>query len=173
VTALRDSRGRLRPVREHEIKARRNALAAARAAMAADGRLNRDEIAQEHDVTPSGVSLALVILRYGTEAEIASIESGERGLRPVYDEIAKRVSTEQRLSTRKATALSAVRKQQVKDESAIWKNLKLALDLIGGMPRPADVAGIAKRNTQRTASIDRKIIDAYTWLAEFSDVWTK
>lgn len=173
MTVPLDKLGRARPNRAFEIKARKQAMAAARELIAADGRLNRDEIAAKHQVTPSGVSLAVIILKHGTEAEIASVDNGEQGLRPVYDEVVTRIPVDQRIKSKTRATISAERKEQVKNDAATWKQLRQAIELICGMPLPADVVAIARRNGGRASSLDRKIIAAYSWLTEFSDAWTK
>lgn len=168
-----DDTGRRRPIRKHEIEARKKAMTAARATITAKGSLNRDDVAAEYGATPSTVSQAIVILQHGTEEEIAGVESGERGLRVVYDDVCKRVSVKDRYAARLQPKLSAERKAQSTQERLVWTNLRQALALIGSLPQPKDVVKIVKRNHARTATLDRSILDAFSWLSEFSDEWTK
>jgi hypothetical protein len=173
VTVPLDRLGRERPTRAFELNARTRAMAAARKLLEAKGRFNRDEIAEEFETTASIVSLALVILKFGTEAEIVAADTGHASIRGLYDDICKRVPVEERIKAKTTATMSANRREQIKNDAQLWKELRHALDLICGMPQPADVVRVARANSARTAMLDRKIIDAYTWLSEFSDAWTK
>lgn len=173
MTVPLDCTGRKRPVRDAEITSRKNAIAAARKIIASNGKLNRDEVAKEFDIAPSSVSCAVIILKHGTEAEIAAVETGETAIVTVYTAVCERVPVAERYKSRTITTHSAEHKERLRIETTTWKQLRDAIELICSMPRPADVAAMAKRNHVRTAVLDRKIIDAYSWLSEFSDEWTK
>jgi hypothetical protein len=164
--------GPTRPRTEHEIMISKQSIAAGRKQLA-HGPFNRDDLAKEFGVPVNNVSRAVMLLRHGTTEEVAAVECGDLGLITVYDIISRRVPAAERIKTKTPNTRSAETVANQKAEAATWKELRQAIDLICGMPRPADMVIIAKRSSGRTATLDRRIIDAYSWLAEFSDAWTK
>lgn len=158
---------------EREIGTSKRAILAARKQIAANGVLHRDDLAKEFEVTPNAVSRALVAVKHGTEEEIAAIERGEMGAYAVYLNVVSRVPVEARMKTKSPATRSADARSAMRNDAEMWKTLREAVDLICGLPRPVDMVALARRNRRRTVAVDSRIMDAYTWLSEFSDEWTK
>ena len=168
----RDTLGRrIRPrvPRSFEIEARKNALAAARFAL--ENRVTREEVAATFHTNISLLSEALILLRYGTETEIADVESGKVGIKKASHVVRARTPGARLMG--KSPVKGAEASAMSRDEAAIWASLRPALEALKGMPRPADVARIMRKNGMRTDVVDRNLMAAFGWLTEFSDEWTK
>lgn len=168
----RDSIGRMMPPRvprAFEMEVRAKALAAARYAL--DNRTTRDEAAEKFSVNVHIISEALILLKHGTEQEIDDVTSGKVGLKRTIHSIRKR-APEVRLPG-KTPVKGKEALEEMKMDGAVWVELRDALKAITGLPRPADVVRIVKKNGQRTEVVDRHLMAAFGWITEFSDEWTK
>jgi len=149
----------------------RKAIEAAR--YARKEQVTRDVAAEKFGVGLDTVSRGDLVLTHGTPEEIAAVESGERPLRDVYNDVLKRTPRDVLKKNRKPMTRSVEAKDQIKVESQVWSKLTDALDNIVGMPAPADVARIVRKNGVRTKHVDMRLMSAFNWITEFADAWTK
>lgn len=140
------------------------------AALSINGVATADGAADRHGVHRSSVSHARLILAHGTEAEVAAVRSGAMPLRTTADAIRQRIPKDQR--ERRPQVRTDEREAAIKADSDLWKQLIPALDALVGMPSPASVAQMVRRNPQRITAVNRVALQSLEWLQEFVDAWT-
>lgn len=158
-----------RVVRTVENEGRRKALAGARLAL--KEQLSLSEAAKRSDASRDSVGEAYLLLRYGTEEEITSVENNLLALNIAASAIRLRVPAVER--ERKSPHKNCEHTHRAELEAAIWAKLRRVLDDINAMPQPADVVAIVRKNQRRAQTLNTKLIAAYGWITEFSDAWTK
>lgn len=169
---IRTNRGRKPGLpRDWEMQRKAKAFAAARLVLATG--MGHVEAAAQSGSSRKASSDALLALRYGTPEEIEQIESGKLGLGPFLDQARARIPAEARKKTRKSPKVTAEWRGQWDTEMAMFNHLRDALNGLCSLPRPADVIPIMKKNGAREKRINEQLIQAFDWLTEFSDAWTK
>lgn len=156
---------------EYEREARIKAFRAARMA-------NTDGVTQIDAAKAVGIARHLVcdasmILKYGTPEEIESAEKGEAAISQLMRSIRGRVAPDVRQQQRKTNRIGPDRRKENSDIAGIYTTLRGGLEAMTSLPRPQDVVDMMRRNSQRKAVIDQRLVASLTWLTEFSDAWTK
>lgn len=137
--------------------------------------LTQSEAGAMMDVARQTIGCARTILDHGTPEEIASVESGRRGLRKLADKIKERLAPEgEKQKPKQGTRQSGknperIQRQQINAE--IWGRVRDALVHLTSLPRPLEVMPIA-RASDRTGLVDARVLQALQWLEEFADGWT-
>jgi len=156
-------------IRPGDVRAREKAFAAARYAL--DNNANREDAAAKFETNGTSVSEAILAIKHATPDELKALEANSIGLKELTRLIRKRTPRASR--ERKNIVRTDQQNEAIKFDSKVWAELKTALEVFAGMPRPADVATICRRNTQRKDTVDRHLMTAFGWITEFSDEWTK
>ena len=123
-----------------------------------------DNVAKMLNINRSTVKFAKRVLNEGTDEEIKAIESGQAAASTIARQIKARVPEEKRVL--KSTAHHDGRRANAK----LWQELRGALLSIGNLPKPSDMAVIAK-NISRSDVVDENISLAIDWLTEFQISW--
>lgn len=156
-------------VRAYEKVGREKAFAAAR--LAIKDSLSLVEAAKRCDSNRCSTGEAFLILKHGTEQEIADVENNTAALGSTVRDIRTRVAAADR--TRKPGLKNDEQLHGLALNASIWAKLRDALDGINGLPQPKDVIAIVRRHRVREEMLNKKLIAAYGWITEFSDAWTK
>ena len=139
------------------------------------------EISQTQAAKLMGISRdvvkdAKVVLDEGTPEEIQLLESGKSGAKPIADNIRQRIPRDRSKDIiGRPQAKSVVAANRVSTWNAhakLYANMKEALILLSGLPRPSDMVMIA-RKVERGGLIDAKLFLTIQWLKEFSNEWSK
>lgn len=122
------------------------------------------------------VSAAKVVLRGATKAEIAKLAAGEIGFSTLRLQIVAGMTAAQRaayaaspLNTRGQLPQKV---QQQRLTAGVWRRLRDGIENLAGLPAPHDVVAIA-RAMDRAGLVDRKALQAQSWLEAFVDEWTR
>lgn len=134
-------------------------------ATAADLGLSRKDIHEARIIRDAERADPGIVSRTVSEA----IGAGEEPTRAKVRRAAQQAASGER-STRQ---MPKPRGETHRINADIWRRLRDALDLLCGLPRPDEVAQIARYHDKRTkgAAVERKLIPATEWLKEFSDAW--
>jgi hypothetical protein len=133
--------------------------------------LSMEEAARREGSKRTSVTDAHLILKYGTEQEIASVEAGISPLGAVASAVRLRVPKEDRPS--RPPQLPHHVNENREYDAQLWGKLRDALDTLTSLPIPEDMMKIIRKNAMRTEHVGRKVLTAHTWLEEFVNAWTK
>lgn len=160
-----------REKRDSEVQARILAMQAAR--LIISDKISSADAAARTGSNRYAISQATMILRFGSEDEIAGLDKGELTLKGVYDDILARTTREQRLMKRYGPVVrdEVVQKRNV--EAEVWQNLREALSRIGSLPSTTDTAAIVRKNPQRMEYVSRTLLASLEWIQGFSDEITR
>lgn len=155
-------------MRDDQHKARLRAFEAARLAIEAG--MSQDRAATQCGTNRISVNEASLILKWGSPEEIADVTEGRKGMDSMVNSIRLRTTPAERRAGRRMP-------RQEMDRAAldahVWHKLRSGLEAIATLPQPQDVVDICHRNMMRGEAVDRMLIQAFAWLTEFSDAWTK
>lgn len=130
--------------------------------------------ADDADVSRSSVTAARLILEFGSEDDIASVEFGKVGFRTLALKIHDTLTEEMRASLKRRAGLWTMdRREKLSGEAELWARFSPALRHLTELPKPADIVSVVKSNVMREAVVDQHISAALSWLTEFSNGWTK
>ena len=158
-----------RPLRPKEIAARKAAMAGGRYALETGASIK--SAAKKFGSHAPGVSEAMAVLKYGTEAEITGVDSGALPLRITVRAVRERMG-DVIWENRKPPNRSD-NKDERRNDKLLWAELRRAFTIITGMPRPEDMIKVARAQHQRRNTIDEKVLAVSDWIREFADAWTK
>lgn len=128
------------------------------------------------NVSDDMVGFAKTVLKEGTEAEVKAVETGKAAVSTIAKQIRNRVPPDDRnLGGRQGPVAKAAHAQRISTTQAnakLYASLKEAIILINDLPRPADMAVIA-RKIERGGLIDAKLFSTIQYLKEFAHEWSK
>ncbi len=153
-------------------------IAAAKAIEAARRSLKENrtatELADELKVSRSSVTLARLILEYGTAAELDAASNGDIGLRTLGDTIRERLPPDDRERLKHKTSVyTDARRENIKAQAELWAKLNSALKNLSNLPQPIDVIGVVKSNAMRENAVNAQIDIVAKWMEEFANEWTR
>lgn len=128
------------------------------------------------NVSPTTVHNAKTVIKGGTREEIAAVESGDAGVKPIAEQIRAKVPPAKRAQRRSEPMASVgknperIQRQQINAE--VWGRIRDALTNLTNLPLPSDVVSIVRAN-DRTGLVDARCAQALQWLKDFSDAWRK
>lgn len=160
-------------------KSNKNFLASQKALEAAELSFKTKEhvtaIAKRLGVGRATTTQARIILEFGTEQEIIDARSGEKGLRPLADEIRKRFTetTKEDLRKRTGGALSQHHLTLLQTDQALWSKLGEALRNLSGLPKPEELIRVVRHNNTRRREVKKHLLNAATWMEEFTNEWKR
>jgi ParB-like chromosome segregation protein Spo0J len=118
-------------------------------------------------VSEPTVKRARAVLDHGTPEQIAAVEAGEVSVSAA----AKAVATSKPKRKPQTRTEKLERKHAMQRERArYWNQLSEALDVLSGLPDPADILPAVPAHTGRTLS--DKLPAAIKWLTAFQEKWS-
>lgn len=159
--------GKIIKHRENDVAGRKAAMAAAR--WMVPNHKSQQQAAEQFGTVKQSVSNAFLILKLGTEEEIAGVESGTLSLDPTADAIRARTTYEERKAIRRPPTQTETMVLERGFDAAIYQKLSVALGNITGLPSPKDTAAIVRKNKVRIGVINAKLLAALEWIQEFSN----
>lgn len=157
--------------RDGEIKARQLAMQAAR--LMISDKISSADAAARTGSNRYAISQATMILRFGSEDEIAGLDKGELAMNGVYEDILARTTREQRLMKRYGPVVRDEIVQNRNVEAEVWQNLREAISRINSLPSAVDTAAIVRKNPQRMEYVSRTLLASLEWIQGFSDEITR
>lgn len=133
-----------------------------------------EDAADEVGIGRSGPTLARIVLRFGTAADLANVLEGKLSLRTVHDEVKKRMTPEQMADLKVRNNKWTTKRRALEgSESQVWSELSDILKRLGGLPQPEDVINIVRRNNVRKMYVNQQIYAAAKWMEEFLEHWSR
>lgn len=131
-------------------------------------------LARQMNLDRSAVSFARLILQFGTAEEMVAVQSGKLGIRVVADKVRSRMTPEQRISWQTQTPVfTDERRQDHKDDGALWQKLRPAIMGLIELPAPKDMVAVVKRNNIRETNVNQNLATAFKWMEEFVNEWNR
>lgn len=129
-------------------------------------------LARQMNIDRSSVTVARLIVTFGTTEEINAAEHAKVGLRVMADKIRARMSPEQRSGWQnQAPVFSDERREASKDDGTLWHKLRPAIVGLTELPTPKDMVALIKRNHLREATTRQNLASAFKWMEEFVNEW--
>ena len=125
--------------------------------------VSQREAAKMVNVGAMSVVKAKRILNHGTEKDVKDVENGVKRVTGLANKLPKKASKLSKVPISKKAASNV----------ANTKKLKIALEELGGLPHPKDVANNFHKTEGNIELINRRVPSAITWLTEFWNEWTK
>lgn len=139
---------------------------------------SRTHLAALLGVHHDGISEATTVMESGTEEEILAAMAGRRGISNLAREIRARLKkagapvSKRKVRPPKRTVAQEINYSQHKTHMKMWGEFRSAIESFGHMPRPMDLAVLAKR-VSVADSIFVKVPEIVEWLIEVSHEWDK
>lgn len=118
-----------------------------------------DGAAKMVNVGTQSVIRAKRILSQGTEKDIKDIESGVKKVSSLAEKLPKQKRKKAPISNKRASDIANAKK------------LRIALEELGGLPHPKDVANNIHKSEANMELVSRRVPSAITWLTEFWNEW--
>lgn len=139
--------------------------------------ITQTEAARLLNVGTTTVGAARKVLREGTPEEIEAVSRGEAHVQSLAKEISKKTPPEKRRGKRTEPisdkGKNPERIENLRIQGQIWTQIKDSLDQLTNLPLPADVVAVVRANTNRAGYVDAHLAQAFNWLKEFHNEWTK
>ncbi len=123
------------------------------------------EAAKDAGCDTQTMSAAKLILTEATNAEIKRVLAGEISMHSLARLLRRGLTDDQR--TQFFTSAKETRFEKVRENAALYRDLKEALLKLTGLPRAKDVVHAVKNVTQRNDDVERCLSPAIKWLKEF------
>lgn len=131
--------------------------------------------AKSFQVSRSAVTLARLILEFGTNQDREDAYSGKTGLRPLGDKIRKTLPPEIKKELRNRTGgkLGEGHLHNIKTEKDLWHKLKVVLQNLSELPHPKEMIPVVKSNNMRTRAVKLLLNNATNWIEDFNNEWKR
>lgn len=130
------------------------------------------DIAKKFGVSRSSISVARLIVEFGTEEQLEIVSSGQVGFRTMGDIIRKSLPPEVRAKVQgKAGVWTEARRQNQHSDSEIWQKLIGAINALKGLPKPEDVVRVVTKNGVRKITLENNLDAALNWIKDFEHEW--
>lgn len=130
------------------------------------------DIAKKFGVSRSSISVARLIVEFGTEEQLEIVSSGQVGFRTMGDIIRKSLPPEVRAKVQgKAGVWTEARRQNQHSDSEIWQKLIGAISALKGLPKPEDVVRVVTKNGVRKITLENNLDAALNWIKDFEHEW--
>ena len=138
--------------------------------------ISQAQAAKLLNVSRDTVLSAKTVIEEGTDEEIRSLETGEVSARALADKIRERNPrdrTKDPIGRPQAKSLIAAQTQGARRMKAdVWRQLRDGLSAISSLPKPADVASIARAH-DKTGLVDAKLFQSLQFMKDFAHEWSK
>lgn len=125
------------------------------------GTLTQKEMGHVVGIKRGSIQSAVVVLRNGSNEEIAQLGRGATSISAIARSLG---------NPRKSHAM---RTQRIRENAALWKQLKTGIEHITSLPLPAELARVARNNKASTQFIDERLPRALKWLEDFKHAWSR
>ena len=148
------------------------AMEAARLSLA--DKTSIQDIADKMGISRSSISVARLILEFGSSSDIDAASSGRIGLRTLASRIRMLIPQPQRDELKTRTGVwTDSRREKLGEEAILWGKLGPALRGLTELPRPYDMIEVITRNAMREDATNQHLEIAAKWMEEFTNEWRK
>jgi len=139
---------------------------------------SRQHIAALVGVHHDSLSEAATVMEHGTEEEQLAAEAGKRGISHLAREIRARLKASgvpilrRKIPKPRKTPAQEINYNNQKTHMKMWGEFRSAIESLGHMPRPQDLA-IGARRVSVAGSVFAKVPNIVEWLIEVSHEWDK
>lgn len=137
-----------------------------------DKKITAQEVSDKSGVSRAAITMARIILEYGSAQDMLNLTSGSIGLKSLADTVKARLTPEQRLIIKKRQgAHSEKHRENMKSDAEMWAKLQPILNNFSSFPKPEDVLRIVRAHRKRRETVAQHIESAANWMEAFYNGW--
>jgi len=123
----------------------------------------------------SAVTLARLIIEFGSDQDREDAHSGTIGLRTLGDKIRKHLPLEvkKELKNRTGGSLSEGHLHNLKTEKNLWHKMRAVLENLSELPHPKEMIPVVRRNNMRARAVRIYLDNATKWIEDFNNEWKR